>query len=128
MKQIKSGVNIFLFSILFTVAPIATYAQYFVDSLNNRLQTAKTDTSKFYSLCDLAFYYAFAYIDSSRYYTKLATDLAEKMGFDYGVFYAYHGLFYSFITQGNYPKAIEIALSKLLQEQKLSFLKSWLLP
>jgi signal transduction histidine kinase len=99
------------------------YAQYFVDSLNNRLRSAKTDTDRLYCLYDLAQHYAFVSFDSSSYYARLATDFAEKMRFDYGVFFAYHGLFYAYITQGNYPKVIELALSNLVRAEKLGFQK-----
>jgi signal transduction histidine kinase len=123
MNQIKSRTNIFPFLIILLVATIPGRSQYFVDSLNNRLRSAITDTAKFYALYDLADHYAFVSIDSSKHYTKLATDLAEEMGFDYGVFYAYHGLYYAYITQGNYPKAIEIALGNLVRAEKLVYRK-----
>jgi two-component system, NtrC family, sensor kinase len=121
MKQIKFRARGLVFSILFIAMTIPGQTQYYVDSLNHRLRMAKTDTAKFYSLYDLADHYAFVSIDSSIYYTKLATDLAEKMRFDYGIFYAYHGLYYAYITQGNYPKAIEIALGNLVRAEKLVY-------
>lgn len=121
MNGLKKNRFIPFFLAVFLIFSQSVLAQHFLDSLQNRLRDAKSDTERVYSYYDLADYYAFFLIDSSKAYTKKATDLSEKMHFDFGTFYAYHGLYYAYITLGNYPKAIEIALENLVRAEKLNY-------
>ncbi len=91
----------------------SVFAQHFLDSLRDRLRQAKSDTDRIYALYDVADFFAFVDVDSSLRYSEKVIQQSDKLRFLYGRFYANHGIFNAYITQSEYPKAVEIALANL---------------
>jgi two-component system, NtrC family, sensor kinase len=121
MNGLKKNRFISFFLAVFLIFSHSVLAQHFLDSLKNRLYQAKTDTDRVFALFDIADHFAFVDFKSSQEYTQKMLQLCNKMGFDYGKFYAHHGEFFAFITQGNYPKAVEIALSNMNRADSLHY-------
>ncbi len=123
MIGLKKNKFIPLFFAIFLISSHSLFAQHFLDSLQDRLQTAKTDTDRVYALYDIADYYAFVDFKSSQAYTQKMLDLCDKMKFSFGRFFAHHGEFFAYITTGNYPEAVKIALSNLNRADSLTYRK-----
>jgi signal transduction histidine kinase len=124
MKQIKNRIIIFLFTGLAAVLTVPIHAQHFLDSLKENYNSAKDDTARVYGLYAISRYFAFVDLDSSRPYTEKALELAEKLKFPYGTFLIHHGEFFSYITRGNYPKAVEIAFRNKNRADSLDYRKN----
>ncbi|MFI5155939.1 MAG: ATP-binding protein [Chitinophagales bacterium] len=109
--------------VILLISGHSVFAQHFLDSLENRLQQAKSDTGRVYALYDIADYYAFVDFNTSQAYTLQILNLCDKMGFAYGKFFAHHGEFFAYITRGNYPEAVKIALRNINLADSLAYQK-----
>ncbi len=94
--------------------------QTYVDSLHFLLnQAKKEDTTRVLALCSLSDYYGFIQSDSCFYYGSLSARLSQKLNYTYGEYLTYLSIFHGFNTQGNYPKALQVALSYLKTAEDL---------
>ena len=99
---------------------IAAGQKTFSDSLHFQLsQAKKEDTNRVMALCALADYYGFIQSDSCFYYAAQSARLSEKLNYAYGEYFTYLATFHGFNTQGNYPKALQAALSYLKTAEDL---------
>src|SRR5258705_1562661 len=112
------GRNILLFLMLFLCSCPVYPQNNYIDSLKNTLQTQKDDTNKVRLLYQTSILYAGFYPDSGLLYAKKALDLAEKLHFEKGIYYAEVCLANSLATLGNYPLAIEFGLKALSHAKK----------
>jgi len=84
----------------------------YLDSLRTQLNKAtKEDTNRILALSAMADYYGFIQFDSSLFYATQEAALADKLNFVYGKLLAYKSKFFAFNVTGNYPMALEAALS-----------------
>ena len=113
------------FSLLLSLVLFASssVAQSYFDGLQNKLQEAKDDTSRILAMAKLAEYYGFIRADSTMFYASQALDLAEKMNYLYGICVVQRSIFWAFNSQGNYPKALELAFSNLKIAEQLKYHK-----
>ncbi|MDB5148162.1 MAG: hypothetical protein JWQ57_2182 [Mucilaginibacter sp.] len=95
------------------------YAQNdYVDSVKKTLSTQKADTNRVKLLNRISMFYIGYNADSSLVYAQKALDLAEKLNYDAGIFYAEGYLIQSLATLGNYPLAIDFGLKALARSKK----------
>jgi signal transduction histidine kinase len=112
--------NIFLCSILLLCSFAAHTQNNYVDSLKKVLQTQKEDTSKVYTLINLSFYFQGISVDISLAYAQHTLDLAEKLHFEPGIFYAEINLAGALLTLGNYPLSLNYGFKALSLAQKMN--------
>jgi signal transduction histidine kinase len=110
--------NILLFLMLFLCSCPVYPQNSFIDSVKSTLQTQKDNTNKVRSLYKISIFYAGSYPDSGLLYAQKALDLAEKLHFENGIYYAEVCLANSLATLGNYPLAIEFGLKGLSLAKK----------
>ena len=112
--------------VLSIVASVTTLAQpATIDSLKNRLVTAKEDTTKVILLYALSSKYTWSYADTSILYAQQAMDLAQQLNYKNGIEYGYHQISGALTTLGNYPLALEYAFKSLsFAEQRATFMES----
>jgi signal transduction histidine kinase len=123
MNCIRQWIILTFFSAFALTVSIPVRSQHFLDSLREQYNSAKNDTERVYSLYHIADYFAFVDFDSGSLYTEKAFALCDKMKFSYGTFLIHHGEFFSYIGMGNYPKALEIALTNRIRADSLSYKK-----
>jgi len=109
--------------VLFTSLSLSTNAQQYLENLQGKLQEAKDDTSRILAMAKLAEYYGFIRVDSTMFYAGRALDLAEKKNYLYGKCVVQRSIFWAFNSQGNYPKALELAFSNLKFAEQLKYHK-----
>jgi signal transduction histidine kinase len=125
MKQIKNRIFIFLCTGLATILTIPTHAQHYLDSLKENYNNAKNGTARVYGLYDIArYYFVWSDPDSCKFYIEKGLELAERLKFPYGAFLIHRQEFYSNITRGNYPKAVEIAFRNKNRADSLDYRKN----
>jgi two-component system, NtrC family, sensor kinase len=107
--------------ILFTSFSLTANAQQYFDSLQNTLKEANDDTSRILALAKLAEYYGFIRVDSTMFYAGQALDLSEKNNYPYGICVVQRSIFWAYNSQGNYPKALELAFSNLKVAEQLKY-------
>ena len=95
------------------------HAQSYFEGLQKKVTEAKDDTSKVLALAKLAEYYGFIRTDSSMFYAQQAIDLADHLHYLYGRYVAQKNIFWSFNSQGDYPKALELAINNLKVAEQL---------
>jgi two-component system, NtrC family, sensor kinase len=85
---------------------------HYLDSLRKILNNAtREDTSRVIALSYMADYYGFVQFDSSLYYATKEAELSDKLNFVYGKFLSYRSKFFAFNVTGNFPMALQSALS-----------------
>jgi two-component system NtrC family sensor kinase len=102
-------------------SPLASTAQQYFDSLQKKIQDAKDDTSRILAMAKMAEYYGFIRADSNMYYARQALDLADKLNYLYGTCVVQRSIFWALNSQGNYPKALELAFSNLKIAEQLKY-------
>jgi len=85
----------------------------YIDSLKESLATQKADTNKVKALIDVSSYYQLYYPDSGFLYAQLAINLAEKLHYDQGIFWAAAAMDGALIFTGNYPLELDCAFKAL---------------
>jgi signal transduction histidine kinase len=123
MNCFKHWVFLSIVSAYAMTMAIPARAQHFLDSLREQYNNSKDDTERVYGLYHIADYFAFVDFDSCSLYNAKALALCAKMNFKYGTFLIHHGEFFSYIGIGNYPKALEIALSNRIRADSLTYRK-----
>ncbi len=78
-----------------------------IDSLQNLIKNAQTDTSKIWLLNNLAHLYKY---DSASLYLQQALTIADKNNYNYGRLITLIDIAHNFRRTANYPKALETAL------------------
>jgi len=113
--------NIFLFSILFLYS-LTAYTQNtkWTDSVKKSLETQKADTNKIFTLISLSNAYQQYYPDSGLAYAQQAFDLAEKLHYEYGIFWSEVALSDVFIILGNYPLELDYGFKALSLAKKMN--------
>jgi two-component sensor histidine kinase len=111
------------FLILFCFATIATAST--IDSLRQKLATAKDDTAKVWLLQDLGMAYSLRNMDSSILLLRQSADLSEKLGFHRGAVSGLLRLATNVGLKGD-PKAEESLLHQALQISLRHGYKQWL--
>jgi two-component system NtrC family sensor kinase len=113
----------FHFLILFFLftSSLTAYSQPFFQGLQKQLQEAKSDTARILALAKLAEYYGFIRADSNMFYARQALDLADKRNDLYGKCVVQRSIFWAYNSQGNYPKALELAFSNLKIAEQLQY-------
>jgi two-component system, NtrC family, sensor kinase len=110
-----------LISFFLFIAPLAVGAQQYLEGLQKQLQEAESDSAKVLALAKLAEYYGFIRADSNMYYAQQGLDLADKQNDLYGKCAVQRSIFWAYNSQGNYPKALEIAFSNLKIAEQLRY-------
>ncbi|HLY70386.1 MAG TPA: hypothetical protein VKR53_11705, partial [Puia sp.] len=100
---------------------LPTTAQQYFESLQEHLQNAQNDTSRVLALAKLAEYYGFIRADSNMYYAQQGLDLSNKLNYLYGKCVMQRSIFWALNSQGNYPKALELAFSNLKIAEVLKY-------
>jgi two-component system NtrC family sensor kinase len=104
--------SIFFFLLSVSIYCTALGQNHYLDSLKEQLKnTRNEDTSRVMALSAIADYYGFLQFDSSLIYAGQVLRLSEKLKYSFGIYYGYRSIFFAFNCQGNYPKALEVALS-----------------
>jgi two-component system NtrC family sensor kinase len=103
--------KIILTVIFFGVIELVLGQNGVIDSLRNQLSAANTDSARAKWLGSLADYYAFVQFDSSIFYARQTIDLSNKSNSEFGNYNGLRCMFLASNCQGNYPKALEYALS-----------------
>lgn len=90
-------------------------AQHYFDSLQKRYAEVKDkdDTTKILALASLAIYYEYTQVDSAFIYARKIIELSDKLDYDYGKLMGLRSTLFIVNFTGNYPKALEIAMSNL---------------
>jgi len=100
-----------IFFSLFTVHSASSQAYF--QKLQNDYEHSRSDTDRVFALCELGDYYTWLNSDSALVYASRAIDLSEKTNFTIGKYLGLRVMCFAAIANGNYPKALEIALRKL---------------
>ncbi len=112
----KSGLIILLLNFVFYVSAQNTESK---SALLASLKTAKDDTAKIRLLIQIQKLYATKDYDSSMYYLKMETALAEKLKDDFFIFYINVGYMEYYYYHNDYRKAIDYALkNKAIAEKE----------
>jgi signal transduction histidine kinase len=113
--------NIYLFSILL-LCSFAVYSQNteWTDSVKKVLETQKADTNKIFTLISLSNSYQLYYPDSGLTYAQQALDLAEKLHYEYGIFWSEVALSNVFSILGNYPLELDYGFKTLSLAKKMN--------
>jgi len=123
LKRFEMKLSLLLSLVLFASFPFTSDAQPYFEGLQNKLKEAGDDTSRILAMAKLAEYYGFIRTDSTMYYASQALDLAEKRHYLYGICVVQRSIFWAFNSQGNYPKALELAFSNLKVAEQLKYHK-----
>jgi two-component system sensor histidine kinase UhpB len=111
----------YLYIFLLGACSFSTTAQdRYVDSLKGSLATEKADSNKVNTLISLSNYYELYSPDSSFIYAQLAINLAEKLHYDKGIFWAAAAMDGALIFTGNYPLELDCAFKALALSKKLN--------
>jgi signal transduction histidine kinase len=95
-------------------------AQGRVDSLNNSLKSATTDSARVKLLVELSRSYYLSKPDSGFYYASKALAIAKKAGDAHGEVHALTQTAYSMWLLGNFPSALQTFLSSLHLARQLN--------
>ena len=112
--------NIFLCSFLHLFSFAAYTQNNYIDSLKKVLIAQKEDTNKVNTLGSLSFAYAFTEPGASIAYAQQALNLAEKLNFEPGVFWAEINLSNSLTVSGNYLLALDYGFKALSFAKKIN--------
>ncbi len=88
-------------------------AQNNIDSLQQRLRLAKTDTDKVFALCQLSKSYLFSKPDSAHYYAKQALDISKEGNYKKGEAQSLTLIGNVYGIKSNYTKAFETHVQAL---------------
>ncbi len=120
--------KITLFLLLFNTS-VVTAQQTYLDSLKHQLTlTEKPDTSRVLALFSLADYYGFLQFDSCLFYAAQTTELSQKLNYPLGKFLGYWSTFHGLNSQGNYSKALEVALDMQKIGEEIKKGSPWVMP
>ena len=124
-KAVKLILLITLYSILFTQYSLAQSlsGQALIDSLEAELPKAKGDSNHVKLLNKLSGKYRDFNPDKGIYYGEKAVELAKKISWEKELATSYNSLGLNYISQSNYPKALEF-LKKALKINKELNIKS----
>jgi two-component system sensor histidine kinase UhpB len=115
-----STLNISLVLVFFLNLPTGAAQTQLIDSLKGKLATQKADTNKVFTLISLNNAYDFTYPDSALAYAKQALELAEKLDFEIGIFWAEIATSHTLMILGNYSLQLELAFKALSLAKKLN--------
>ena len=112
--------TLFSFCLYFLILSFAVAQQTNLSRLQQKLSIAKNeDTIRVFALDSLAVYYGFIQFDSCLFYAAQTTELSQKLNYTYGRFLGYRSTFFALNCQGNYPKALEVAINMQKIAEKL---------
>jgi signal transduction histidine kinase len=118
MRTFPSNIKLIIILLLCSVAG---YGQNnYTDSLKQELAKQKEDTNKVKLLTSLSSAYSISFADSGIYFGQQALNLAEKIHFEYGVFWAIVPLSASLSTMGNYPLSLSLCFKALDLAKKMN--------
>jgi two-component system NtrC family sensor kinase len=118
----------FLLLALFNLS-VVTAQQSYLDSLKQQLSVAKNqDTSRVLALFSLADYYGFIQFDSCLFYAAQTAELSQKLNYPYGKFLGYWSTFHGLNSQGNYAKALEMAINMEKASDEIKKERPWIVP
>jgi len=86
-------------------------AQSYIDSMGIALSKSKDDTSRVKTLAMLGYYYSVNRSDSGMIFGNQAMALARSANYKYGEFMANRAILFSYNTEGNYNKVLQIAIA-----------------
>jgi len=108
---------------------VVTAQQSYLDSLKQQLDLAKNqDTSRVLALFSLADYYGFIQFDSCLFYAAKTGELSQKLNYPFGKFLGYWSTFHGLNSQGNYAKALEVAIDMEKIADQVKKERPWILP
>ena len=113
MKNSRA-IFIFVFPVFFAAAQ-----QPRIDSLKHAWTLAKEDTTKVYLLGEISSLYSGSSADTGVAYAHQALDLAKKINFERGIYYAEGALAISLSLSGNYPLALDHSFKTLSLAKKI---------
>jgi two-component system, NtrC family, sensor kinase len=117
-----------LFLVLFIVS-VVTAQQTYLDSLKHQLSLyEKPDTSRVLALFSLADYYGFIQFDSCLFYAAQTSELSQKLNYPFGKFLGYWSTFHGLNSQGNYAKALEVAITMEKAADEIKKERPWIMP
>jgi two-component system NtrC family sensor kinase len=118
----------FLLVALFNLSVVIAQQSY-LDSLKQQLSLAKNqDTSRVLALFSLADYYGFIQFDSCLFYAAQTSELSQKLNYSYGEVLGYWSTFHGLNSQGNYAKALEVALKMEKAADEIKNERPWIMP
>ena len=107
-----------LFTGLLVILGLSALSQSQLDSLQNQLSHATTDSSKMQIKLQLAIYYTFYQADSTILYARQSIALADKLKDNYTKYKCLTCVLFANNSWGNYPGALKIAFQmKRIAEQ-----------
>ena len=86
------------------------------------------DTTRVLALFSLADYYGFIQFDSCLFYAAQTSELSQKLNYTYGKVLGYWATFHGLNSQGNYAKALEVALKLEKTTEEIKNERPWIMP
>jgi hypothetical protein len=121
--------SFFLFFLFFLIVTFASAQQTYLDSLKQELNHARNgDTNRVLALFNLADYYGFIQFDSCLFYAAQTSELSQQLNYTYGKVLGYWATFHGLNSQGNYAKALEIALKLGKTTEEIKNERPWIIP
>ena len=118
MRTVTSNI---ILIIIFLFCSVSGYDQNnYTDSLRQQVAKQKEDTNKVKLLTNLSSAYVTSYADSGVYFGQQALNLAEKLHFESGVFWAIVPLSAALSTMGNYPLSLSLCFKALDLAKKMN--------
>ena len=106
-----------------------TAQQFYLDSLKMQLNVSKKeDTSRVLALFSLADYYGFIQFDSCLKYAAQTSALSQKLNYSFGKFLGDWSTFHGLNSQGNYAKALDVAINMEKTAGEIKNERPWITP